>query len=85
LLQAPASSAAPSTERSLPHQNLVEDPKERALKKRKKSKLVKLNICTPKFHFLGDYAKYIRLFGTTDNYSTQLVSFDSTPTLKECH
>ncbi|TEB04000.1 hypothetical protein FA13DRAFT_1654889, partial [Coprinellus micaceus] len=45
---------------------------ERALKKRKKPKLVKLNICTPKFHFLGDYVKYIRLFGTTDNYSTQL-------------
>lgn len=31
------------------------------------------NINTPKFHALGDYPAYIRLFGTTDSYSTQLV------------
>ncbi|KAJ3512913.1 hypothetical protein NMY22_g15195 [Coprinellus aureogranulatus] len=30
------------------------------------------NINTPKFHALGDVAPYIRRFGTTDSYSTQL-------------
>jgi hypothetical protein len=33
-----------------------------------------LNLFTVKFHFLGDYVHHIRLFGTTDSYSTQLVS-----------
>ena len=32
-----------------------------------------LNLFTIKFHFLGDYVRHIRLFGTTDSYSTQLV------------
>lgn len=31
------------------------------------------NLFTIKFHFLGDYVRHIRLFGTTDSYSTQLV------------
>ncbi|KAF8175172.1 hypothetical protein BJ912DRAFT_826532, partial [Pholiota molesta] len=31
-----------------------------------------LNLSTVKFHFLGDYVKYIRFVGTTDSYSTQL-------------
>ena len=38
------------------------------------SKSVQLNLNTIKNHFLGDYVEYIRQFGTTDNYSTQLVS-----------
>lgn len=33
-----------------------------------------LNLFTVKFHFLGDYVRSIRLFGTTDSYSTQIVS-----------
>ena len=33
-----------------------------------------LNLFMVKFHFLGDYVRHIRLFGTTDSYSTQLVS-----------
>lgn len=33
-----------------------------------------LNLFTVKFHFLGDYVAHIRHFGTTDSYSTQLVS-----------
>jgi len=33
-----------------------------------------LNLNTYKFHALGDYVATIRLFGTTDSYSTQLVS-----------
>ena len=33
-----------------------------------------LNLLTVKLHFLGDYVRHIRLFGTTDSYSTQLVS-----------
>ncbi|KAF9473198.1 hypothetical protein BDN70DRAFT_817606, partial [Pholiota conissans] len=32
-----------------------------------------LNLAFIKFHFLGDYVRHIRLFGTTDSYSTQLV------------
>jgi len=32
------------------------------------------NLFTVKLHFLGDYVRHIRLFGTTDSYSTQLVS-----------
>ena len=32
-----------------------------------------LNLLTYKFHALGDYVQTIRLFGTTDSYSTQLV------------
>ena len=34
----------------------------------------KLNLNTYKFHALGDYVATIRLFGTTDSYSTQVVS-----------
>jgi hypothetical protein len=30
-----------------------------------------LNMATYKFHALGDYATTIRMFGTTDSYSTQ--------------
>ena len=32
------------------------------------------NINTYKFHALGDYCQMIRKFGTTDSYSTQIVS-----------
>ncbi|KAF8896664.1 hypothetical protein BD779DRAFT_1466557 [Infundibulicybe gibba] len=36
-----------------------------------------LNVSTYKFHALGDYARGIRLYGTTDSYSTQIVRFDT--------
>jgi hypothetical protein len=32
------------------------------------------NLFTYKLHALGDYVKSIRMFGTTDSYSTQIVS-----------
>lgn len=32
-----------------------------------------LNLLTYKLHALGDYVRTIRLFGTTDSYSTQIV------------
>ncbi len=32
-----------------------------------------LSLSTIKYHFLGDYVQHIRLWGTTDSYSTQLV------------
>lgn len=41
------------------------------------SKTKRLNLFTVKFHFLGDYVHHIRLFGTTDSYSTQLVCSSS--------
>lgn len=33
----------------------------------------KLNLFTPKFHFLGDYVQTIRMFGSIDSFSTQIV------------
>jgi len=33
-----------------------------------------LNLQTYKLHALGDYAAHIRMYGTTDSYSTQVVS-----------
>jgi len=36
-------------------------------------KLKTLNLLTYKFHALGDYVRTIRMFGTTDSFSTQLV------------
>jgi hypothetical protein len=36
-------------------------------------KVKTLNLLTYKFHALGDYARTIRMFGTTDSFSTQLV------------
>jgi len=38
-----------------------------------KPKSKTLNLFTYKFHALGDYVRTIRLFGTTDSYSTQIV------------
>ena len=32
------------------------------------------NMLTYKFHTLGDYTQTIQLFGTTDSYTTQIVS-----------
>lgn len=37
---------------------------------------------TIKLHFLGDYVSCIKMFGTTDNYNTALVSFN--PPLPLC-
>ena len=36
-------------------------------------KVKNLNLLTYKFHALGDYVHTIRMFGTTDSFSTQLV------------
>lgn len=38
------------------------------------SKIKTLNINTYKFHALGEYPRHIRRYGTTDSYSTQIVS-----------
>jgi hypothetical protein len=48
-------------------------------KPKPKPKLKTLNLFTYKFHALGDYVRTIRLFGTTDSYSTQIVSATSSP------
>jgi hypothetical protein len=39
------------------------------------------NILTYKLHVLGDYAASIRLFGTTDSYTTQIVRVSCSATL----
>jgi len=38
------------------------------------AKTKKFNLSTYKLHALGDYVKTIHLFGTTDSYTTQVVS-----------
>jgi hypothetical protein len=59
----------------------VELPRETGTRKNGLKKK-KLNLNTYKFHALGDYVATIRLFGTTDSYSTQVVgsSFASSTT-----
>ena len=54
----------------------VEFPRETGARKggERSSKQKKLNLNTYKFHSLGDYVAAIRRFGTTDSYSTQVVS-----------
>ena len=54
----------------------VEFPHETGARKggERSSKQKKLNLNTYKFHSLGDYVAAIRRFGTTDSYSTQVVS-----------
>lgn len=42
-------------------------------KKKSKPRVEVLNLLTYKLHALGDYVRTIRLFGTTDSYSTQIV------------
>lgn len=37
----------------------------------------KFNLSTYKFHAMGDYVQTIKLFGTTDSFTTQIVSFIS--------
>jgi hypothetical protein len=49
-------------------------PKATAVPKGKKAKT--LNLFVYKLHALGDYTATIRLFGTTDSYSTQIVSIN---------
>lgn len=52
----------------------VELPHEMGSRKGGARSSKKLNLNTYKFHALGDYVKTIRLFGTTDSFSTQVVS-----------
>lgn len=42
------------------------------------------NLSTYKLHALGDYATAIRKFGTTDGYTTQIVSFYSHEAAQPC-
>jgi hypothetical protein len=51
----------------------VSDRSRRATDKKKRY----LNLSTYKFHRLGDYVEAIRQFGTTDNFTTQVVSYRS--------
>ena len=53
-------------------------PAEKNMKKKSGPKQKTFSLNTYKLHALGDYSRTIRLFGTTDSYSTQIVS------LREC-
>ncbi len=46
-----------------------------ASQRRLKSSRKEINLSTYKYHVLGDYPDLIARFGTTDNASTQTVSF----------
>jgi hypothetical protein len=63
--QAPQTSAAPETISSETTPEIVP----------KKKKRRTLNLSTYKVHALGDYVRTIRMFGTTDSYSTQTVRY----------
>jgi hypothetical protein len=72
------SSQAPA---EAPSQAATEGPSETpaeapppAVSARPPKKAKTLNLFVYKIHALGDYAATIRLFGTTDSYSTQIVS-----------
>lgn len=44
----------------------------------------RFNLCTYKLHALGDYVNAIWMYGTTDNYTTQIVRFPkSSPALSQ--
>lgn len=45
----------------------------RSATKKSGARSKQFNLRTYKLHALGDYAKTIRLFGTTDNYNSQVV------------
>jgi hypothetical protein len=46
-----------------------------------KAKDTLFSLATYKFHALGDYVQTIRLFGTTDSYSTQIVRSNCHPSV----
>jgi len=54
--------------------------KSKSAKAKVKNKFFNLSIY--KFHALGDYVRTIRLFGTTDSYSTQIVRPKLSPIIK---
>ncbi|KAG2029535.1 hypothetical protein BDR03DRAFT_880453, partial [Suillus americanus] len=60
---------------SLPHSQAHENPAKQ--QPQRPSKHRKFNMRTYKLHALGDYVNTIRRFGTTDNFTTQLVSTSS--------
>lgn len=62
---------------SLSTQSTEQTPLKAQRKKPTKSKprVEVLNLLTYKLHALGDYVRTIRLFGTTDSYSTQIVCY----------
>jgi hypothetical protein len=68
--QSPVTPAVPSQANSPP---LANPPS--TLKAVQAPRTKGLNLLTYKFHAMADYVHTIRLFGTTDSYSTQTVSF----------
>ena len=64
-----------ATTRAKMHHNDLSKDAENLAKKAKKRRLQKVfNLSTYKVHVLGDYARAIWLFGTTDGFTTQVVS-----------
>jgi hypothetical protein len=56
---------------------LAEESSQAAAAPTKRRNAKTLNLFVYKLHALGDYVRTIRLFGTTDSYSTQIVSIDT--------
>jgi len=64
-----------ATTRAKTHHDGPSKDAENPVKKAKKWQLQKVfNLLTYKIHALGDYAQAIRLFGTIDGFTTQVVS-----------
>lgn len=65
----------------------VELPKEKTARQRRSAeshnatpessgpRVKKFNLSTYKFHAMGDYVRTIKIFGTTDSFTTQIVRF----------
>ncbi len=68
-----ASSDKPSRKKKLPAKDSQPDNETKTPKKPPKKVLFSLAMI--KLHFLGDYVNAIKMFGASDSYSTQPVSF----------
>ena len=66
--------AAAAAKQSTAGETGVEELLSTATRPNLKANQRKFNLATYKTHSLGDYLKAIRMYGTTDSYSTQLVS-----------
>jgi hypothetical protein len=54
--------------------NAPADPSMNAMGEPDKPLRKRFNLCKYKYHSLGDYVRMIRRFGTSDSFSTELVS-----------
>ncbi|KAG6913738.1 hypothetical protein DXG01_004665, partial [Tephrocybe rancida] len=66
-----------STKETPLHVPLFDQPQDKIKQPSARRKEKKFSLSTYKFHSMGDYTSTIRYFGTTDSYSTEIVSFQN--------